>query len=58
MIFWLVLKLEIISYIIIIYVEGFWFLLKDFLKINIFLHGEIIYLSSHNSSSFAFLKYF
>jgi hypothetical protein len=30
MIFWLVLKLEIISYKIIIYVEGFWFLLRDF----------------------------
>jgi hypothetical protein len=35
-IFWLVLKLEM-SYRVI---EGFWFLLEDFLKI-IFLHGEI-----------------
>jgi hypothetical protein len=33
--FWLVLKLEI-SYRVIIYLEGFWFLLEDFLKINIF----------------------
>ncbi len=44
MIFWLVLKVEIISYRIIIYLEGFEFLLKVFfffLKINIFLHGEI-----------------
>jgi hypothetical protein len=41
MIFWLVLKLEISYYYrVIIYVEGFWFLLEDFLKI-IFLHGEI-----------------
>jgi hypothetical protein len=37
MIFWLVLKLEI-SYRV-IYIEGFWFLSEDFLKI-IFLHGE------------------
>jgi hypothetical protein len=29
MIFWLVLKLEI-SYRVIIYLEGFWFLLEDF----------------------------
>jgi hypothetical protein len=29
--FWLVLKLEI-SYRVIIYLEGFWFLLEDFLK--------------------------
>jgi hypothetical protein len=30
-IFWLVLKLEIISYYrVIIYLEGFWFLLEDF----------------------------
>jgi hypothetical protein len=39
MIFWLVLKLEI-SYRVIIYLEGFWFLLENFLKI-IFLHSEI-----------------
>jgi hypothetical protein len=39
MIFWLGLKLEI-SYRVIIYLEGFCFLLEDFLKI-IFLHGEI-----------------
>jgi len=39
MIFWLVLKLEI-SYRVIIYLEGFWFCLEDFLKI-IFLPGEI-----------------
>jgi hypothetical protein len=38
MIFWLVMKLEI-SYRVIIYLEGFWFLLEDFLK-NTFLHGE------------------
>jgi len=42
MIFWLELKLEIISYRIIIYLEGFWFHLEGvFLRINIFLHGEI-----------------
>jgi hypothetical protein len=29
MLFWLVLKLEI-SYRVIIYLEGFWFLLEDF----------------------------
>jgi len=40
MIFWLALKLEIISYRVINYLEGFWFLLEDFLKI-IILHGEI-----------------
>jgi hypothetical protein len=40
MIFWLVLKLEISYYRVIIYLEGFWFRLKDFLKI-IFLPGEI-----------------
>jgi hypothetical protein len=39
MIFWLVLKLEI-NYRGIIYLEGFWFLLEDLLKI-IFLDGEI-----------------
>jgi hypothetical protein len=37
--FWLVLKLEI-SYRVMIYLEGFWFLYRIFLKI-IFLHGEI-----------------
>jgi hypothetical protein len=42
MIFWLVLKLEII--IASSYLEGFWFLLEDFLKI-IFLHGEIFEFS-------------
>jgi hypothetical protein len=36
MIFWLVFKLEI-SYRVIIYLEGFWFLLEHFLKIT-FLH--------------------
>jgi hypothetical protein len=40
MIFWLVLKLEI-SYREIKYREGFWFLLEDFWKKYIFLHGEI-----------------
>jgi hypothetical protein len=40
MIFWLVLKLEI-SYRETQYLEGFWFLLEDFLKKFIFLHGEI-----------------
>jgi hypothetical protein len=39
MIFWLVFKLEIHNRVI-IYLEGFWFLLEDFLKI-IFLHGEM-----------------
>jgi hypothetical protein len=43
MIVWLVLKLEI-SYRDIISLEGFWFLLEDFLKI-IFLHGEIFEFS-------------
>jgi hypothetical protein len=43
MIFWLVLKVEI-SYTVIIYLEGFWFLLEDFLKI-IFWHGEILEFS-------------
>jgi hypothetical protein len=33
MIFWLVLKLEISCYRVIIYLEGFWFLLEDFWKI-------------------------
>jgi len=34
MIFWLVLKVEIISYnrVIMIYLEGFWFLLEDFIE--------------------------
>jgi hypothetical protein len=37
MIFWLVLKLEIISYRVIIYdLEGFWFLLEDFFEDYIF----------------------
>jgi hypothetical protein len=40
MIFWLVLTLEI-SYRTIIFLEGFWFLLKEFFKI-IFLHGEVL----------------
>ncbi len=31
MIFWVVLKLEI-SYGVIIYLEGFWFLLEDFIE--------------------------
>ncbi len=35
------LKLEISYNRVIIYLEGIWFLLQDFLKINIFLHGEI-----------------
>jgi hypothetical protein len=43
MIFWLVLKLEI-SYRDVISLEGFWFLLEDFLK-KIFLHGEIFEFS-------------
>jgi hypothetical protein len=30
MIFWLVFKLEISYYRVIIYLEGFWFLLEDF----------------------------
>jgi hypothetical protein len=39
MIFWLVFKLEISSRVI-IYIEGFWFLLEEVLKI-IFLRSEI-----------------
>ncbi len=39
MIFWLVLKLEI-NYMVVLYLEGFRFLLEDFLNI-IFWHGEI-----------------
>jgi hypothetical protein len=35
MIFWLVLKLEI-NHRVIIYLEGFWFLLEDFFEDNIF----------------------
>jgi hypothetical protein len=35
MILWLVLKLEI-SYRVIYYLEGFWFVLEDFLKIIFF----------------------
>jgi hypothetical protein len=34
MIFWIVLKLDI-SYRVMIYLEGFWFLLENFLKICI-----------------------
>jgi hypothetical protein len=51
MIFWLVLKLEI-SYRVIIYLEGFWFPLEDFLKIK-YIFAMMKYLSFHNSSSFA-----
>jgi hypothetical protein len=42
MIFWACVekKLEIISSRVIIYLEGFWFVLEEFLKI-IFFHGEI-----------------
>jgi hypothetical protein len=36
MIFWLVLKLEISHRVIIIYLEGFWFLLEDFWMLIIF----------------------
>jgi hypothetical protein len=39
MIFWLVLKLGLVL-VIELYLEGFWFLLEDFLKI-IFLHADI-----------------
>jgi hypothetical protein len=39
-IFWLVLKLEIRYRVLIFWLEGFWFLLEDFLKIR-FSHGEI-----------------
>jgi hypothetical protein len=35
MIFWIVLKLEI-SYRVMIYLEGFWFLLEDFFEDYIF----------------------
>jgi hypothetical protein len=55
MIFWLVLKLEI-SYRVIIYLEGFWFLLEDFLKLGIFF-CMVKYLSLHNSS-FALRSFF
>jgi hypothetical protein len=41
MIFWLVLKLEISYYRVIIYLEGFWFLLQDCFEDYILLHGEI-----------------
>jgi hypothetical protein len=44
MIFWLVLKLEVSYYRVIIYLEGFWFLLEDYLRI-VFLHGEIFEFS-------------
>jgi hypothetical protein len=36
MIFWLVLKLGINYYRVIIYLEGFWFLLEDFFEDSIF----------------------
>jgi hypothetical protein len=39
-IFWLVLKLEIRYRVLIFWLEGFWFLLEDFLKIR-FSHDEI-----------------
>jgi len=44
MIFWLVLKLEISYYRVIMCLEGFWFLLEDVLKIT-FLHGEMFEFS-------------
>ncbi len=44
-----------ISYRVIIYLEGFWFLLEKFLKI-IFLHGEIVEFS--HKSSFALRSLF
>jgi hypothetical protein len=50
MTFWLVLKLEI-SYRVLIYLEGFWFLFEDFFEDDIFC--MVKYLSFHNSSSFA-----
>jgi len=53
--FWLVLKLEIISYRVIISLEGFWFLLQDFYWR--FYFCMVKYLNFHNSSSFA-LRYF
>jgi hypothetical protein len=41
MVFWVVLKLE--RLVTELYcLDGFWFLLEDFLKINIFLHRENI----------------
>jgi hypothetical protein len=52
MTFWLVLKLEI-SYRVIIYLEGFWFILEDVLKI-IFLHGEIFEFPSFKSLKMLF----
>jgi len=36
MIFWLVLKLEISYYRVLIYLEGFWFLAEDFFEDYIF----------------------
>jgi hypothetical protein len=54
MIFCVVLKLET-SYRVIIYLEGFWFLLEDFLKIR-YIFAMVKYLSFRNSS-FA-LRYF
>jgi len=47
-------KLEINSYRVIIYLEGFWFLLEDVLK-TIFLYGEIF--ECFHNSCFA-LRYF
>jgi hypothetical protein len=53
MAFWLGLKLEI-SYRVIIYLEGFWFLLEDFWKI-IVLHAEIFECLNYSYFS---LRYF
>jgi hypothetical protein len=51
MIFWLELKLEISYYRVIICLEGFWFLLKDFfLKIRSIFLAMVKYLSFRNSS--------
>jgi hypothetical protein len=56
MIFWLVLKLEILV-IQLQYLEGFWFLSEDFFFFGrLYYFCMLKYLSFHNSS-FAFLRY-
>jgi hypothetical protein len=59
MIFWLMLKLDF-NYRVIKYLEGFWFLLEDFLKIIFLKYNlqniKVKYLSFHNPP-FA-LRYF
>ncbi len=54
MIFWVVLKLEI-DYRVIIYLEGFWFLLEDFFEDYIFAWWNIL---SFQNSSFALILFY